>query len=191
MSRFIRPSVLIFSIAFVLSTSPDTRAGMWNDERYDFNLRSSDSSNFFLQPSSVFLAHAGPGWLMNALPGSRLANFRSPSLFNRDGDRTEPIYRYAHDVGTLANPFDVMLLNSSSLFAIGGTPKTFGPQVLTATTATFIPTSGTNSWNLGTNWSTNPTIPNGVDDSATFNSLTAIETVNLDTAITVGTVSLT
>src|SRR6476659_3099790 len=148
MTLSIRSSILILSLATLVTLSPATRAGMWNDEQYDLNLRSSDSSNFFLQPSSIFLSHAGPAWLMNALPGSRLASFRSPSLFNRDGDRTESIYRYANDVGTLANPFDVMLLNNVTLFAFGGTPKTFGPQALAVTSGTFIPTSGTNSWNV-------------------------------------------
>ena len=53
---------------------------------------------------------------------------------------------------------------------------------------TFIPTSGTNSWNVGTNWDTNPAYPNAVGAGAT---ITGGQTINLNEDVTLGSLSLT
>ena len=53
---------------------------------------------------------------------------------------------------------------------------------------TFVPTSGTNNWNSGANWSTNPTFPNASGASATFTA-TAAMTVPLNVGITVGSIT--
>ena len=62
-----------------------------------------------------------------------------------------------------------------------------GPE---ARAQTFTPTSGTQSWNVNSNWSTG-TFPNGVGASATFISPTSNEIVELNQAITVGTTTVT
>jgi fibronectin-binding autotransporter adhesin len=59
----------------------------------------------------------------------------------------------------------------------------------TSTVANWV-TNGGGSWNTGANWSTNPTIPNAVGDSARFlTQLGAPATVTLDGGKTVGGVS--
>ncbi len=59
----------------------------------------------------------------------------------------------------------------------------------TSTVANWV-TNGGGSWNTGANWSTNPTIPNAVGDSARFlTQLGVPATVTLDGAKTVGGVS--
>ncbi len=55
---------------------------------------------------------------------------------------------------------------------------------------TFNFTTGTQSWNVNGNW-TPSGFPNAVGASATFNSPTAAQTVNLSAAITVGTINFT
>src|SRR5437899_11702508 len=107
MTRFILSSILLLSVACLLAVSPATRASMWNDEKYTFDLRSYDSPDFFILNSS---------FLLFRLPGSRLLSARAPYIYDRDGDRTESVYRYANDVGTLANPFNAMLFNNVSGF---------------------------------------------------------------------------
>lgn len=62
-----------------------------------------------------------------------------------------------------------------------------GPEALAQI---FTPTSGTQSWNVNSNWSTG-TFPNGVGASATFTSPASNELVNLNQAITVGTITVT
>jgi fibronectin-binding autotransporter adhesin len=98
----------------------------------------------------------GPSWLMNALPGSRLSNLRSPWLYDRNGDRIESVYRYASDVGTLANPFNVMLFNNVGGFGSGGgtTSKISVPTIAAANSnSTWANTGSTNgNWNEPTNW---------------------------------------
>ncbi|MDB6151748.1 MAG: putative filamentous hemagglutinin-related protein [Chthoniobacteraceae bacterium] len=54
---------------------------------------------------------------------------------------------------------------------------------------TFLPTSGSSSWNLPANW-VEGTVPNGIGASAIFNSPTAVRTITLDSAITVGSLFL-
>jgi fibronectin-binding autotransporter adhesin len=54
---------------------------------------------------------------------------------------------------------------------------------------TFNATSGTSSWNVAGSW-TPSGFPNSVGASATFNSPTAAQTVNLSAAITVGAITL-
>ena len=57
-----------------------------------------------------------------------------------------------------------------------------------ATNATWIsPTSG--NWGDPTNWSTNPAIPNAIDDSVTFGPTPTAETVTLNASITLGSVT--
>ena len=53
---------------------------------------------------------------------------------------------------------------------------------------TFNKTSGTNTWNSTANW-VEATIPNAVDAIAIFDSPTAARTINLDTVITVGSIT--
>lgn len=55
---------------------------------------------------------------------------------------------------------------------------------------TFNVTTGTASWNVNGNW-TPSGFPNAIDASATFQSPTGAQTVNLSTGITVGTINLT
>lgn len=53
---------------------------------------------------------------------------------------------------------------------------------------TYVPTAGTTSWSLNTNW--NPaTVPNAVGAAALFDSPTAARTITLDAAITAGSLS--
>src|SRR5947207_10444612 len=99
MTRFIRSCILVLSVLSVLAAAPATRASIWNDERYTFDLRSYDSPDFLIFNSS---------FLLFRLPGSRLSSARAHSVYDRDGDRTESVSRYANAVGTLANPFNVM-----------------------------------------------------------------------------------
>jgi fibronectin-binding autotransporter adhesin len=54
----------------------------------------------------------------------------------------------------------------------------------------FIPPSGTQSWNVATNW-TPASVPNAVGAAAAFNSPTAAQTVNLAAAITAGSIAFT
>jgi autotransporter-associated beta strand protein len=55
---------------------------------------------------------------------------------------------------------------------------------------TFNFTTGTQSWNVNSNW-TPSGFPNATGASATFNSPTGTQTVNLSAAITVGSISIT
>lgn len=132
---------------------------------------------------------AGPAWLMNSLPGS---HFRARPLYvlENSGD-TQQSTTDAPYVGTLHDVFNVNLFSNVSGFAAGGgSSKTVNPAAALATIATFIPTSGTVSWNSNANW-TGSVFPNSIDSSATFPSLTGTETVNLLQAITVGSITLT
>ena len=54
----------------------------------------------------------------------------------------------------------------------------------------FGPTTGPQGWNVDGNW-TPSGFPNGSGASATFNSLTGAQTVNLNTTITAGSITLT
>ena len=59
-----------------------------------------------------------------------------------------------------------------------------------ATAQNFLPTTGTTTWNATTTWSTG-TIPNSIGATAFFtNNATAARTATLDTAITVGSISI-
>lgn len=184
MTRLLRSSILIFSAALLLATSLDSRAGIWNDDRYSFDLRSYDSSFNFLLPTSYFLLSNSPFRIPNSA-------FRlSTSLYDRDGDRTDSVYHPA-DVGSLANPytvnpFNVSLFNNVSTFVGGGTTsKTSSPLVLdVATTYTYnrtaANTSGTaDQWSAGTNWSA---VPVGASDTTlTFGTGPLISTATIFT----------
>lgn len=76
-----------------------------------------------------------------------------------------------------------------NFFAISAaTAITLSPVVLRATDATWVGASGAGqNWQTATNWSTNPTIPNGAGDKAIFaNTLSANTTVLLNGAVTLG-----
>src|SRR5438552_2001888 len=55
--------------------------------------------------------------------------------------------------------------------------------------STFVPTSGTQTWNSGANWSPSG-VPNGVGVATAFGPTAAL-TVNLDAGITVGSITAT
>src|SRR2546423_5139458 len=101
MNRIIRSSILAFSVFSVLATSSISRAGMWNEQRYDFNLRADDSSDFLIFNSSFFLSNSGPQWFLNALAnpgGTRTMNSRLADMgYDGAGDRT---INYASSVDT-------------------------------------------------------------------------------------------
>jgi autotransporter-associated beta strand protein len=147
--------LLLSTFAFLLSTFvPSAQAGVWNEQRYAFDLRSYDSPDFLILNSS---------FLLFRLPGSRLSNVRAPYIYDRDGDRIDSVYRYANDVGTLANPFNVMLFNNVATFAGGsGGSKTIAPKVAEA--ARSWNNTGTN-FNAGASWG--GTAP-GSNDVASF-----------------------
>ncbi|HEX8898511.1 MAG TPA: autotransporter-associated beta strand repeat-containing protein [Chthoniobacterales bacterium] len=161
MIRIVRASLPLLSFASLLATSPDTLAGISNEQRYDFNLRGDASSDFLNFNSSFFLSDA-PAWLMNALPGSPLSYARAPYLYDRDGDRTESVYRYATDVGTVTNSFKVMLFNNVTISASsGGTSKSSTPLIADVTggvlfwdadAASTTATGGTGNWLGGSTW---------------------------------------
>ena len=46
--------------------------------------------------------------------------------------------------------------------------------------------NGNGNWSTASNWSSNPSIPNGQDQTATFGPTTALRTVTADQAFTVG-----
>jgi autotransporter-associated beta strand protein len=168
--------------AFLISTFESAHAYEWQ------NSAIWDNDSAFTSGPAWF--SAGPAWMMHSLPGS---HFRARPLYVLDnsGD-TQQSTNEAPYVGTLHDVFNVNLFsNVSGFVGGGGSSKTLTPMVTDVTTATFVPTSGTQSWNVGANWSSNPIFPNGIDDSATFiNAPTAAEQVNLNIAITVGSITL-
>jgi len=197
MTRIIRSSSLLLCVASLLLASPATRAGSLDDPRYASDLH-SDSSDLFLRDYSFALRHA-PAWLVNALPSSRLSSLRSTSLYDRAGDRTESIYRYSTDVGTLANPFNLALFTGSSTFAYGGGAKTSGllltdagavPNATTAVVSWNVTTGG--SWGTASNWDTGVVPPTGSD--VVFSSAAAgssAKAITLDATRSVNSLTFT
>src|SRR3954451_6828652 len=114
MKRVVRSSLLVLSAASLFLASPAAEAGNLNDQWCASDFR-SDSSDFFSH-SSFSLSDVGPAWFRNAMPGSRRSFLRAPSVYDREADSTDSFYRYANDIGGLANPFSVMSLTSGSTF---------------------------------------------------------------------------
>jgi autotransporter-associated beta strand protein len=146
-----------------LAVAPSLRAN---------NNYNSGSDSFFESGFEMF--YAGPQWLLNALPGSvsdRVARARAARVpFDRDGDRVESLYRYANDIGTLGNPFNVMLFNNVATFAThGGTTKTT-PAIIQDDNTPYLWTAIPGAaWDVAGNWSPNtgPTsYPNAPGDVA-------------------------
>lgn len=122
---------------------------------------------------------AGPAWLMKSMPG---ANFCArPYMIVQSGDTEESPAQNAY-VGTLANPFNVMLFNNVSGFVMTSSPKSSGrlnpDATLASATWSTTPTDG--NWSNGANWSPaaapGSTSTTTNTDTATFNnsSITAI-----------------
>jgi len=192
MTRFIRSSLLVLSVLSILAAAPSTHAGMWNDEKYAFDLRSYDSPDFLIESPAV-AAHPlrlNSSFLLFRLPGSRLTYARAQSVYDRDGDRTESVYRYANDVGTLANPFNVMLFNNVATFGVASGPKSATTYGLTQTlsTKTFDggPAGTGTSWNTDANW-VGDLKPGSGDQALLDNSVLATlpATMTLDAAFTI------
>ena len=103
---------------------------------------------------------SGPSWLMKSMPG---ANFRfRPYVIDRSGDPEESTAQNAY-VGTLANPFNVMLFNNVAAFGGGGgTSKVTRPFQADATPPDYYwdvngslsGFGGTGTWDVGitANW---------------------------------------
>jgi autotransporter-associated beta strand protein len=141
----------------------------------------------------------GPSWLMNAMPGSHVSYLRSPSIYDRDGDRTDSVYHPA-DIGTLANPFNLMLFSnvSSFVFTSGTTPKTNPPIIVDSggggTPATYFLSSGGNwdgsaAWGSLTSLNNLTPYPNGQGDIAQdLQEVNGAVTQNIAGGVTVGTI---
>ena len=177
--------LLLWTLAFSLSTFYPAHAGMWNDERYTFDLASYHSDAFFYS--------SGPAWLMNAMPLSRISYARAQYSYDRDGDRTDSVYRYASDVGTLANPFNVMLFNNVSIATGGGgISKTSGPITsaplggpaswsATPTNGNWVPGGGETNWSTGAGNFPGATSGTTNTDTATFLT-SGTTTISINTA---------
>ena len=145
----VRSSILVFSLATLVTLSPAARAEIWNDERYYPNLRTSDPSNFFLQPSSIFLSHAGPAWLMDAMAGPRVTARHALYVYDSAGDQT------ASDVPYVQNRTESFRTSSYEmpLFFSGRTASISAPLAPTATGTWDGGTSGNGTaWFTLTNW---------------------------------------
>lgn len=170
-----------------------------NDTSYRENL-STRSSAFY---SDAFFTDSfsarpwfslGPNWLMNAMSGSHVSNLRPLAVANRDGDRTESVYRYASDVGTLANPFEVALFNSVSFASAGGgAPKS---RTVLTVAPDSVPTpyyfGGGNDvdWGSSTSWGPGTGYPNGAGDSAiNLQEVTGSVVQNVVGGVTVGIIN--
>ena len=140
------------------------------------NLANYDSSDFFRLNSSFYRSASGPAWFMNAMPATHLSNVRSSAFTDRNGDRIESPYMYAYEVGTLANPFNVMLFNNVVYFA-SGTSKSSTPIILA-------PLGGNATWLVtptSANWVTTPSETNWSSGAGNYPGDIA-STTNADTA---------
>lgn len=202
MTPHIRKSFLCLWAASLLLAASALKAGDLDDPRYAADLRLNNSSDFLNLNSSFFLSE-GPVWFRNALANPRVDYFRSSSLYDRDGDRTESV-RYINDVGTLANPFNVMLLSSSSTFVYGGGSKTSGqivtdagggPSAPNAATIAWTNTGAATAWYTNTNWTPNTAAAAWLTtDTAQFNNAGTATTagINMSTAsLSIGAIEVT
>jgi autotransporter-associated beta strand protein len=161
-------SILLSSFAFLLSTFlalSSARAYEWQNSGI---WESAIAERAFDTGPSWF--SAGPGWLMNALPGSHfsVARARAQYLMDRAGDREESTPEYNGYVGTLHDVFDVNLFNNVSLILTPLSPKNSAINAPAVTNAiiTWDGAAGANAWLTGMNWDTN-TVPTSAD-TATF-----------------------
>jgi autotransporter-associated beta strand protein len=74
------------------------------------------------------------------------------------------------------------------LFAFSSGLSLAGPIVATATFTNNA--GGTNSWNVGTNWSSNPDWPSGAGAGGIFTGPTTARTLNMASAVTVGSMAV-
>ncbi len=104
---------------------PPAQAYEWQNELL------LDRDNAFMSGPGWFTS--GPAWLMKSMPG---ANFRARQyLIVRSGDTEQSSVPNGY-VGTLANPFNVMLFNNVSTFVGAGGSKTVIPLSPDATNGT-------------------------------------------------------